>query len=138
MTTEDRRKTPRVKVVQFAEFIQEDGASKAPNKLVGHAVDLSEGGVRFEAHVGFAVGANVVINFGLDGRIVAARGKVVHFIPKNDGTASIGIKFTGLHDHDRQAIQNYCRAEAEQKPKVARLVHNPRAEVRNVPPGAAP
>ena len=126
MSKEDRRRTPRVKMAQFAEFVQEDRDAKAPNKLVGNAVDLSEGGVRFEAHVGFAVGSKVVLNFGLDGRVIAARGKVVHFVPKNDGTASIGIKFTALHENDRAVIQDYCRNQAKKQPKVAKLVRDPR------------
>ncbi|NOZ20028.1 MAG: PilZ domain-containing protein [Planctomycetes bacterium] len=126
MSAEERRKTPRVRLAQFAEFIQEDRDAKAPNKLVGHAVDLSEGGVRFEAHVGFGVGSKVVINFGLDGRVIAARGKVVHFMPKSDGTASIGIKFTALHQNDREMIQDYCRNHADRQPKSAKLMHDPR------------
>lgn len=124
MSTEERRGTPRVRIVQIAEWIQEDSPqSGTPNKLLGHAVDLSTGGVRFEAQLGFRVGSTVIINFAVDGRIVAAKGKVVHFMVGNDGKASVGLKFTALHDADRQLIEDYCnKALPKQTPIQARLV----------------
>ena len=114
MATAERRKKPRIPLKQLAQASHEDTETGSRNEIMGTTHDVSEGGVRFEAGQAMEVGSELTTSFAMGEQIVEANGQVIHFAPKYDGTASMGIKFTGLSESHWKLIENYCRNKASQ------------------------
>jgi len=111
MADDERRKTARIRISQLAQSTREDRRTGLRSEAMGTTADLSKGGLRFDVPQGCNVqsGSEVTISFVVGGKIVDAKGDVVHFTSKDEGMASMGIRFKDLSDADRKFIERYCQ-----------------------------
>jgi PilZ domain len=112
MTSEERRKCPRVPLNQLAQA-SEENAETGLHDTLGATRDVSIGGIRFEASSDIDVGKDLLISFAVGENIVRANGQVIHFHTKPDGTVSMGIQFSELTEGDREFLQGHCSEESE-------------------------
>jgi len=110
----DRRRSRRVRLEQIAEVGQRAPDGTSHHKTMGGAADVSAGGIRFEARQAFYLGADVSMSLAMNEDLVEAVGNVVDLKIQDDGTVSMGIRFTDLADEDREVIESYCRKQDDE------------------------
>ncbi len=93
-------------------------------------VDVSEGGVRFDAPGAFAPGAVVQVALVLQGwhrhtsgflkydetvvsRPLTAVGRVVRCLPEEGGAFEVGVEFVDIWEDHWRAVRRYLEGEAE-------------------------
>ncbi len=72
--------------------------------------DVSPGGIRVVAAARARVGDVVSLVFFLNGDIVSASGTVQWCVPKRNGLATFGVRFTMLEEDGPTVVASYCRA----------------------------
>ncbi|MEW6357038.1 MAG: PilZ domain-containing protein [Planctomycetota bacterium] len=115
MTEKERRKHARAKLRQVAQAGQQD-AEGARHEIMASTKDVSEGGVRLEARAAFDIGSDIQVTFAMGEEIVEAKGSVANFMIQEDGTVSMGVRFSDLSPDSRKRIEDYCKKKITGKP----------------------
>ncbi len=71
--------------------------------------DVSPGGMRVVAAAHARVGDAVSLVFFVNGDIVSASGTVQWCVPKRNGLATFGVRFTMLEEDGSAVVSSYCR-----------------------------
>jgi hypothetical protein len=100
----DRRRAPRARLGVTVTITV---AGKLVDAL---GVDVSPGGMRVIAAVHARAGDVVSLVFFVNGDIVSASGTVQWSVPKRNGLATFGVRFTMLEDDGSSVVASYCRA----------------------------
>lgn len=107
----DKRKTPRAPILTQVEA-QGDVAT-----ALGHARDISLGGMLIESPETITEGATVIVRFFIppDRKPIQAAGRVV----RAEAGKSMGISFMGLRQSDEERIADYIRGIQEVSAELA-------------------
>jgi len=108
MTEKERRKHTRAKLRQIAQAGQQE-TEGTQHEIMGSTKDVSEGGVRLEAREAFDVGSDIQVTFAMGEEIIEVKGNVANFVIQEDGTVSMGVRFSDLSEVSRKLIEEYCK-----------------------------
>ncbi|NOZ19497.1 MAG: PilZ domain-containing protein [Planctomycetes bacterium] len=114
MTEKERRKHTRAKLRQIAQASQQD-AESTQHELMASTKDVSEGGVRLEARGAFEIGSDIQVTFAMGEEILEAKGNVANFTIQEDGTVSMGVRFSDLSEDSRKLIEEYCKKKLSEQ-----------------------
>ncbi len=116
MPREERRKSTRVPLNQLAQASEENPETGVREDTLGATMDVSTGGIRFEAKSDIDIGNDLLVSFAVGENIVRASGRVIHFLTKADGSVSMGIQFSELTEGDRDFLESHCQEKPEDLP----------------------
>lgn len=116
----DKRQTPRAPILTQVET-QGDAAT-----ALGHARDISVGGMLIETPETLTEGATVIVRFFIppDPKPIQAAGRIVRV----QGGKSMGIAFLGLRESDRKRVSDYIRSVQQASDELLDLQPEPRTD----------
>jgi len=74
---------------------------------LGKTLDVSEGGVRIEAHVSMDKGTRVSLTVAFGDELVDLEGRVVHSVETSGGRFEYGIEFVEMDERSTDFLRQY-------------------------------
>jgi Tfp pilus assembly protein PilZ len=93
MTTEDRRKFPRIESINLA-YLYMDERNHITNHGKGKTINVSEEGLLIETDIEINPGHNIIALIEIPGNSVELKGKIIYCTPNGDKKFTAGIKLT--------------------------------------------
>lgn len=105
----ERRREPRVKVLNLVSVDQRDDDGALTELAVGRTLDLSRRGMRLELTRPLPLRSRVRVTVALADRIVTLDGQVRHTDEMDDGTCSMGIEFIEMSSEQTEALEEFLQ-----------------------------
>lgn len=115
MNATEQRKYPRVKIHNLISYVCLDEDGMPTNRLMGSALDISQGGLLLETTQQIKPGNGILITADEQDRIVEINGKAVYCRESGPGKFYVGISFQGTHDENIQFVRSIVRARHYRK-----------------------
>jgi hypothetical protein len=110
MNLTEKRKYPRVKIKNLISYVCLDEDGKPIKRLMGSALDISQGGLLLETANQIEPGNGILITADEQDRIVEIKGKAAYCRETGSGRFYVGISFQGTHDENIQFAKHIVRA----------------------------
>ena len=104
--TENKRKNIRIDSLNLS-YVCIDENSVVQKQTMGRTLNIAETGVLLETHTPIALKSTVLLTIGLGDDLINIRGKVVHYIEKNDGKFKTGIQFFESDENTIQILKKF-------------------------------
>jgi Tfp pilus assembly protein PilZ len=118
MNSTEKRKYPRVKIHNLISYVCIDEDGKPIKRLMGSALDISQGGLLLETTQQIEPGNGILITADEQDRIVEIKGKAAYCREAGSGRFYIGISFQGTHDENIQFVKHIVRANYYRRSSV--------------------
>lgn len=92
------RSAPRIDKLTFISFIETENNEQMCPVSIGRTLNISPVGLGIEVFQQLHVGSTMEMHICLDDEILAARGKVVHSRPLENGGYFLGIVFDAFQE----------------------------------------
>ena len=106
----ERRREPRVKVLNLVSVDQRDDSGALTELAAGRTLDLSRHGMRIELSRPLPLRSRVRVTIALAERIITVDGQVRHLDEMADGTCAMGIEFVELSTERSEAIEEFLQS----------------------------
>lgn len=111
MSALEKRKYPRVKMHNLISYVCIDEDRRPTKRLMGIALDISQGGLLLETAQQVETGNGILITADELDRIVEVNGKAVYCRETGSGKFNVGITFQGSHDENIHFVKCMVRAK---------------------------
>lgn len=116
MSTDDRRKSPRISSVNLISYACLDQNNREYAHGMGRTLNLTEDGMLLETHFPIENGCIVSLQLGLGEEIIDFRGKVVHQEPAEGELFTTGIEFLDKDSETLDKLRQFVKAFKKQGP----------------------
>jgi hypothetical protein len=110
MNVAEKRKYPRVKIHNLISYVCLDEDGKPIKRLMGSALDISQGGILLETTQRIEPGNGLLITADEQDQIVEIKGKAAYCRETGPRRFYVGISFQGTQDENIQFVQHMVRA----------------------------
>jgi Tfp pilus assembly protein PilZ len=110
MNVAEKRKYPRVKIHNLISYVCLDEDGKPIKRLMGSALDISQGGILLETTQQIEPGNGLLITADEQDQIVEIKGKAAYCRETGPVKFYVGISFQGTQDENIQFVQHMVRA----------------------------
>jgi Tfp pilus assembly protein PilZ len=110
MNVAEKRKHPRVPIHNLVSYVCLDEEGEPIKRLMGTALDVSQGGLLLETTQQIEPGNGILITADEQDRIVEINGKAAYCRETGSGKFYVGISFQGTPDENIQFVQHMVRA----------------------------
>jgi len=118
MNVADKRKYPRVQIHNLISYVCLDEDGKPIKRLMGSALDISQGGILLETTQQIEPGNGLLITADEQDQIVEIKGKAAYGRETGPGKFYVGISCQGTHDENIQFVQHMVRANYYRRSSV--------------------
>ncbi len=105
----DNRQYKRFDSGNLLSYVCEDGNNKVVQQGMGKTVDISEGGILLETHVGINVDNSILLSIGFGDEMADIRGQVIYSRKRDDKMIESGIKFFNVSDEGRKVLNSFIK-----------------------------
>jgi c-di-GMP-binding flagellar brake protein YcgR len=102
---QEKRGSRRIRSLNLTSYIPRKGEKQEYIISIGRTLDVSEGGVKVEAHRELSEGTELELDIAVEDKVVSARGVVVHVEAMANGLFGTGIRFTSISEEDRSLLR---------------------------------
>jgi len=125
MNVAERRKYPRVPIHNLISYVCLDEDGKPIKRLMGSALDISQGGLLLETTQQIEPGNGILIMADEQDRIIEINGKAAYCREIGGGKFYVGISLQGSHNENIQFVRSMIRAyhyrKSSDQPKQPQL-----------------
>jgi len=118
MNVAEKRKYPRVPIHNLVSYVCLDEDGEPIMRLMGTALDVSQGGLLLETTQQIEPGNGILITADEQDRIVEINGKAAYCRETSSGKFYVGISFQGTPDENIQFVQHKVRANYYRRSSV--------------------
>jgi len=104
---EEHRKAPRVVSLNLVSVARIDGTGVPTLDAMGRTLNISEGGIKFEAFTSIPLTTEVEMGIALGEDIIHPRGRVVYLEELEKGRFVMGLRFFDLAPQELDLIKGY-------------------------------
>jgi len=110
MNVAEKRKYPRVPIHNLVSYVCLDEDGEPIKRLMGSALDISQGGLLLETTQQIEPGNGILITADEQDRIVEINGKAAYCREIGGGKFFVGISLQGSHNENIQFVRSMIRA----------------------------
>jgi c-di-GMP-binding flagellar brake protein YcgR len=104
--TMEKRRGRRIRSLHLTSYTPRKGDQQEHIVSIGRTLDVSEGGVKVEAHRELTKGTELDLDIAIEDRLISAKGEVVHVERLKNGLFGTGIRFTSISEADREFLKD--------------------------------
>ncbi|WP_321532905.1 PilZ domain-containing protein [uncultured Desulfuromonas sp.] len=114
MELKERRRDPRYNTLNFVYFSFQDPAN-GDGEYMGKTLDASLRGLLLEVHLPLPIGQRLNLSVGACEDIFEFSGEVVHCMDHDDSMFCTGIEFDPMTVEQKEKLEHYLTAFAQEK-----------------------
>jgi len=107
MTTEEKRRQPRVGSHNLLSYVCLDEENETVKQGMGRTLNVSEGGILLETHDSINPKHIIMLTIALEDEIIDVKGKITFQKRREDGKYEHGIQFIEIDEKINKFLKQY-------------------------------
>ena len=107
MTTDEKRRKPRVGSHNLLSYVCLDSENQTMTQGMGRTLNVSEGGILLETHDSINPEHTILLTIALEDEIIDVKGKITFQKKREDGKHEQGIQFIELDEKINRFLKQY-------------------------------
>ena len=103
----DNRQYKRFDSGNLLSYVCEDENDKVVQQGMGKTIDVSEGGILLETHVGITLENTILLSIGFGDEMADIRGRVIYSRKRDDERVESGVSFDNVSEDGKKVLRSF-------------------------------